>query len=135
MTQESTAFTIENFYNFIKHGKLMAAECNTCGKLLLPPRPICSACFSKDLKWRELQKHGKLLTYTVIHVSPKSFQQATPYPVGIVELEDGGQLPGMIKGVELDQVKIGMSLALDVEHEADPQQWPQWPRYYFKPMT
>ena len=135
MEDKPDAFTIDNFYKFIENGKLMAAECNKCGKLLVPPRPICSACLSKDLKWRELRKQGKLLTYTVIHVSPKSFQQQTPYPVGIVELEDGGQLPGMIKGVELDKVKIGISLTLDVEHEADPEKWPQWPRYYFKPTT
>lgn len=135
MTPESVAFTIDSFYKFLDQGKLMAAECNTCGKLLLPPRPICSACFSKDLKWRELQKQGKLLTYTVIHVSPESFQQAAPYAVGIVQLEDGGQLPGMIKGVELDEVAIGMHLTLDVEQNTDPKQWPQWPRYYFKPMA
>jgi len=135
MTDEPVAFTIENFYNFIKEDKLMAAECTECGKLLVPPRPMCSKCFSKKLKWRELKKRGKLLTYTVIHVSPQRFQQLTPYAVGIVELEDGGQLPGMIKNVDLKRIKIGMTLAMDFSHEPVSEQWPQWSRYYFKPIT
>jgi hypothetical protein len=134
MTNEPVAFTIENFYKFIKEDKLMAAECTECGKLLSPPRPMCSNCHSKKLKWRELKKRGKLLAYTVIHIAPQRFQQLTPYPVGIVELEDGGQLPGMIKNSDLTKIRIGMNLAVDFSHEPVSEQWPQWSRYYFIPI-
>jgi uncharacterized OB-fold protein len=81
---------------------------------------------------------GNLLTYTVIHVAPKQFEAQAPYPIGIVKLGQGLQLLGMIRGVEPNQIKIGMELAVDFEktsnkppQEAD--QWPQWTRYYFKP--
>ena len=134
MTEEPELFTIESFYKFVKEGKLMGAKCNKCGALLVPPKPMCPKCFSKDLKWKELQKQGKLRTYTVIHIAPKEFQQSTPYAVGIVELEDDAQLPGMIKSIALDKIKVGMDLLVGFEKEPVSEEWPQWPRYYFKPM-
>jgi len=77
---------------------------------------------------------GKLLTYTVIHVSPKQFEALVPYPIGIVKFEEGPQLLGMIRNIELDKLKIGMPLTIDFEKPSTAQaQWPPWSRYYFKP--
>lgn len=132
MTEES-AFTIESFYEFVKQGRIMGAKCQKCGTLLVPPKPMCPKCFSKDMKWEEIQKRGKLLTYTVIHVSTKKFQALTPYAVGIIELEGGAQLPGMIKEISLDKIKVDMNLVVDFEKEQISDGWPQWPRYHFKP--
>ena len=131
---EVRAFTIESFYKFVYEGKLMGAKCNKCGALHLPPRPVCTNCFSKDLKWVEMKPRGRLLTFTVIHVAPKQFETMAPYPIGIVKLDDGPQLLGMIRGVESDKLKIGMALTVDFEKPTAPHpQWPTWPRYHFKP--
>ena len=134
MAETRPTFGIEWFYRFIDEGKLMAAKCNKCGEILLPPRPICNKCYSKDLNWVELKRRGKLLTYTIIHVAPKQFETLAPYAVGIVKLDDGPQLLGMIRGVELDKLKIGINLTIDFEKASSTSttQWPTWPRYYFK---
>jgi uncharacterized OB-fold protein len=133
MAEESIPFTIESFYKFVKEKKLMGVQCNKCGALTLPPRPLCPKCLSKDLRWKESSKQGKLVTYTVIHVCPQQFQSLAPYAVGIVELADGAHLPGMIKGVAIDQIKIGMNLTVDFEDAPAATAWSQWTRYYFKP--
>jgi len=138
MSEGQPAFGIESFYKFVGEGKLMGVKCNKCGEVMLPPRPVCTKCYSKDLQWVELKGRGQLLTYTVIHVSPKQFEALAPYPVGIVKLEDGSQLLGMIRGVEPDKIKVGMSLTVDFEKPSaalhtQQEQWPAWPRYYFKP--
>ncbi len=131
---ETRAFTIDSFYKFVDESKLMAAKCNKCGALHLPPKPACTNCFSKDLRWIELKPRGKLLTYTVIHVSPKQFEAMTPYPIGIVKLEDGPQLLGMIMHTTRDQLKIGMNLTVEYEKPTGATaKWPTWPRYHFKP--
>ncbi|MBX5327133.1 MAG: Zn-ribbon domain-containing OB-fold protein [Candidatus Bathyarchaeia archaeon] len=132
MTEETVAFTIENFYKFVKEGKIMGAQCNKCGHVTVPPRPVCPKCLSKHLTWKENPKQGKLLTYTIIHVCPEQFQPLAPYAVGVVELENGAHLPGMIKGIPHEKIKIGMRLTIDFE-EAKSEGWPQWPRCYFKP--
>jgi len=131
---ETRAFTIDSFYKFVNEHKLVAAKCNKCGKLHLPPRPACTNCFSKDLKWVPLNNKGKLLTYTVIHVAPKQFEPLTPYPIGIVKLEDGPQLLGMIQHITPDKLEIGMTLTVEYEKpEGTQTKWPTWPRYHFAP--
>ena len=131
---EQSGFTIEQFYKNVLQGKLLAGKCKKCGKVHLPPRPLCDECFSNEFEWKEIPQKGKLLTYTIIQVAPAQFQSMAPYAVGIVQLEDGVRIPGMIRGVALEQIKIGMELAFDFGTCTATQQWPQWPRYYFKPL-
>lgn len=134
MTETTTRpFTVDSFYKFIDEGKLMAAKCTKCGTLHLPPRPACTNCFSKDLEWIPVNNTGKLRSYTVIHVSPKQFEALTPYPIGIVKLDQGPQLLGMIMHTTPDQLKIGMDLTVEYEKPTQTAKWPTWPRYHFKP--
>ena len=132
-TQEP--FTIEQFYKFLSQQKLMAGKCLKCGKIHLPPRPLCDNCLSQEFEWVSISGKGKLLTYTFIHIAPEQFQALVPYAVGIVELENGLKIPGMIQKINQEQLKIGMALTLDFGTCSSPQQWPQWPRYCFKPLT
>jgi uncharacterized OB-fold protein len=127
-------FTIEQFYRFLAQGKLMAGKCTHCGKIHLPPRPLCDKCYNQAFTWTQVPSKGTLVTYTVIHVAPEQFQHLVPYAVGIIKLENGAKLPGMITGVPHDQLKIGMNLAVDFTTRENTQSWPQWPRYCFKPL-
>ena len=130
-TQEP--FTIEQFYKFMSQKKLMAGRCLKCGKIHLPPRLLCDNCYGQQFEWLQISGKGKLVTYTVIHVAPQQFQALTPYAVGIVELENGLKIPGMIPGLTQEQLKVGMELTLDFGTCSTSQVWPQWQRYCFKP--
>lgn len=130
---EPQAFTIEQFYKNINQKKLAGGKCLKCGKIHLPPRPLCDRCLSMQFEWVELPQKGKLLTYTIIHVAPPKFQNMAPYAVGIIQLKNGVNLPGIIKGTPLDKIKIGLPLKIEFEEVPQTQQWPPWPRYYFKP--
>jgi uncharacterized OB-fold protein len=125
-------FTIEQFYKFLQQGKLMAGKCVKCGKIHLPPRPLCSNCYSKEFTWVQISGKGKLLTYTVINVAPQQFEALTPYAVGIVEMAGGLKIPGMIQDIKQGQLKIGMELTLDFGTCSNLEHWPQWSRYCFK---
>ena len=123
--------TIESFYKFCAERKLMGVRCGRCKKVTVPPRSTCPHCGKSDLAWTELPNKGRLVTYTVIHFPPAQFQALAPYPIGIVELAKGVRLPGMIRNVSFENLRIGMELQADFE-TAIPKEWPQWPRYYFK---
>jgi len=125
-------FTIEQFYKFLEQRKLMAGKCNKCGKIHLPPRPLCDSCYGQDFEWTEISGKGTLLTYTVIHVAPPQFQELTPYVVGIMQLENGLKIPGMVSGIQPEQLKVGMELSIDFAACAVNQKWPQWQRYCFR---
>ncbi|HID34120.1 MAG TPA: Zn-ribbon domain-containing OB-fold protein, partial [Anaerolineae bacterium] len=86
---EVLPFTIEQFYKFLLEKRIMAAQCEECGAKFLPPRPICSNCYSKNFTWIQLKPQGKLITYTIIHIASQKFQPFAPYAYGIVELENG----------------------------------------------
>lgn len=130
---EETPFTISSFYKFASEKRLMAAKCTECGTEFLPPKPMCTKCFSTNLKWIEVDGKGKLLTYTIIHIAPEQFQDMTPYIVGIVEFKNGFRLPGIIRGVKPGIIKIGMSLKIDFE-ESVSSEWHAWSRYFFRPV-
>ena len=129
---ENLPFTVSSFYRFISEKHLMAAKCNKCGTVLLPPKPMCTNCLSTNLKWIELEGTGKLVSYTVIYIAPEQFQSLAPYAVGIVELRKGLRLLGMICGVDPEKIRVGMNLKIDFETSTS-SQWPAWPRYFFKP--
>jgi hypothetical protein len=133
MSEPAPLFTIDQFYKYILQGKLMGGKCKKCGKIHLPPRPMCDKCFSKEMEWVEMPQKGKLMTYTIIHVAPTQFQGMAPYAVGIVELENGVRMPGMIRAAP-EQIKIGMPLTIDFGACVATQPWPQWPRYFFKQL-
>ena len=130
---ENHPFTVSSFYKFVSEKRLMADKCTECGTVLLPPKPMCTKCFSTNLNWIELEGAGKLLSYTVIYIAPEQFQSIIPYTVGIIELKNGLHLPGMIRGVDLKEIKVGMNLEIDFDASIS-SQWPAWPRYFFRPL-
>jgi hypothetical protein len=129
---EQTLFTIEQMCKAMSQGKLLAAKCKKCGKVQLPPRPLCDECLSNEFEPKEISPLGKLLTYTVIHIAPTQFQAVAPYAVGIIQLEGNTRIPGMVKEVPLGKINIGMSLKVVFEACSTTGQWPQWPRYHFE---
>ena len=133
MMSEQPPFTIEGFYKFVRQGKLMAGKCLKCGKIHLPPRPLCDNCFSQEFEWIQVPEKGELLAYTIIHVAPTQFQAIAPYAVGIIKLENGMKIPGMVSNVTPEKIKIGMPLKMDFQECNIATTWPQWPRYCFKP--
>ena len=95
---------------------------------------MCENCLNQEFFWIEIPKKGRLLTYTTIHIAPQKFQNQAPYSVGIVEFKGKTRLPGIIKNIPEDKVKIGMNLKIDCDTNETPDSWPQWPRYYFKKL-
>lgn len=126
-------FTVSNFYKFIEEKRLMAAKCNDCKTVILPPKPMCTNCFSDNLQWIRIEGTGNLISYTVIHVAPEQFQSMVPYIVGIIEFDGGNRLPGIIRDIEAKEIKIGMKLKVDFESCLSTQ-WPDWRRYFFRPV-
>lgn len=112
----------------------MAGKCIKCGKIHLPPRTLCDNCLTDHFEWIPVSVKGKLLTYTIIYVAPSQFQSQAPYAVGIVQLEHNLKIPGIIKDVAQENLKIGMDLTINFGSCDNAQTWPQWVRYCFKPI-
>ena len=131
---EGLPFTIDSFYRLLGEGKLMGARCRSCGRLLVPPRPVCPACYGSEMEWVELKGEGVVETYTVIHVAPQQFAEEAPYVVAIVKLDEGVRLPGRLVGVAPKDIKVGMRVKVEFG-EPRGEGWPDWPTYRFRPVS
>lgn len=92
--------------------RLEASKCEKCGYVAFPPRLICPECGSKKFEEINLKPEGKILTYTIIHVAPDQFSTEAPYPVGIIETDDGARLTAQIVDCDPNDVEIGKRVKL-----------------------
>src|SRR4030042_5739418 len=74
----------------------MGCRCKACGRLMLPPRMVCRSCGSTDLEPHEFRGEGELKASTVIYVPLTRFQSMCPHSVGVVKLDEGVSVSGLI---------------------------------------
>jgi len=86
-----SAFT-RPFWEALAQGRLITTRCTACGTLSFPPRNLCRECWSRNLEWVPLAPHGRLYSFTRVHVVPGAFSADAPYAIGIVDLADGVRL-------------------------------------------
>lgn len=121
---EQRPFSDVSYRQFLSEEKLMGSRCKKCGKLFVPPRPICTECFSMDMEWAQVKGRGKLSAFSVIFVPPKSLveeghDRKNPYCVGVVELEEGPRVVARIEGFDNtkpESIKVGTPLTVDFIH-------------------
>jgi uncharacterized OB-fold protein len=93
-------------YNFIGN------KCGSCERIFFPPREACPYCRRKSLGKMadiKLDGKGKIITYSIIHVGPEDFEEQIPYPIAIVELDEGPRITAQIVDCNLNDIKIGMN--------------------------
>lgn len=114
-------FTAASFDKFCSERKVMASRCKKCATIWLPPRPLCIKCKSDEMEWVELKGKGKLVSFTVIGVGPRTmidegYDRDHPYCSGVVELEEGPRISTQILEVDVnhpENIKIGTPLTAD----------------------
>lgn len=100
------------FFEGAAQRKLLIQGCKSCGELHHPPTAACRDCGSLDLAPVEMSGRGKLFTFTVVH-APVTPPFVAPYPVILVELEEGPRVVSELHGVDLEDIRIGMDLEVD----------------------
>lgn len=119
------------FWDSLKEHKLRIQLCSQCGRFRFPPRVICPYCMSLDSKWIEVKGKGKVYSFTVVHHAyTPAFEDALPYTVAIVELEEGVRLVTNIAGCKPEEVKIGMDVEATFEDVT-----PEFSLHRFQPVT
>lgn len=114
-------FTTASYKAFLSEGRLMASRCARCGGLHSPPRAICPACHSSDMRWEELPTSGALAAFTCVYVAPSAlarmgFGKDKPYCAGVVEVSPGVRVNARIAGVDAlrpETIQIGTPLVID----------------------
>lgn len=63
----------------------------------------------KEVK-KYLGKTGEIVSWTIIYVAPSGFKKYAPYPVVLVQMENGYKTMGQLVDYEKNELKIGQSV-------------------------
>jgi len=92
---------------------IIGNKCGSCERVFFPPRESCPFCRRKSMGKMDdfkLSGKGEVVSYTIIHVAPEDFEEQVPYPVAIIELDEGPRLTAQIVDCDINDVKIGMKV-------------------------
>jgi hypothetical protein len=111
----SEDFTIKNYFDEVKNKRVLGSKCTNCGKIHIPPRPICDQCQSQLTERIELGGNATLQAFSVVYVPTSKmieagFGRENPNCVGIVKMSEGPMLSAEIYGFDLahpEEIKIG----------------------------
>ena len=108
----------QRYWQAAANGQLMVQICNDCQTLQSLPRPLCGACQSDSLSWRQANGRGTVISYSWVERGPtKAF--ASPYMLALIELEDGVRLMLNIIGDNAKQARIGDAVDIIFEARGD----------------
>jgi uncharacterized OB-fold protein len=102
------------------HGhRLLLQRCLDCDgrPAYFYPRPFCPTCLSRNVEEFEASGRAKLHTYVIAHRGAPGFQDAVPYVIAVVELEEGPRLMSNIVGVEVAPEHLPADLPLELTWE------------------
>ncbi|MEW6268260.1 MAG: OB-fold domain-containing protein [Thermodesulfobacteriota bacterium] len=104
------------FFAAAKRGELAVQRCTECGLLRFPPREVCSRCWSRGADWTFVSGRGQVYSFYVMHqVYHPGFAGEVPYPVVVVELEEGPRVLSNLVGCARDEIAIGMPVEATFE--------------------
>lgn len=104
------------FWDAAAERRLLLQKCDSCQEVIMYPKRVCPSCLGSDLGWVEASGKGKIYTYTVqVAGAPSGFEDAVPYVVAVVRLEEGVQLMSNIVGEGATDVACDDPVEVDFE--------------------
>ncbi len=82
---------LSRFFLALEERKLLGTVCPTCGKVWLPPRPVCPDDLAVT-EWRELAQRGRLAVGSLSAYSLKTAGGDRQLMLGYVEVEGASTL-------------------------------------------
>ena len=90
---------------------LIGSHCTSCDMYHYPPRSMCSGCHRKSSGKREKYQFagiGEVVACTVVYQPQQGYEMHGPYPLAMVELDEGARVTAQIVDVTPELVKRGM---------------------------
>jgi len=97
--------------------RLSGTKCQDCGLVTYPPKAACPKCGSRNLIEIELPRKGEVLTYTILNVPIKGFEQYAPLIIAIIKLGDAKVL-AQLTDVKPEEVRVGMKVQATIRRTA-----------------
>jgi uncharacterized OB-fold protein len=126
------------FFRMLRDEKrIMGRKCPGCGKVYVPPRPVCGPCYTETTEWVEVGPGGTIINYTVVYftfLDPMTGKRRpVPYGYGQIRL-DGTEckLQHFLSENDPDKLAVGMRVEAVF---ADEREGKLSDILYFKPVS
>lgn len=106
----------DDWLDAVADGEAFFLKCEN-GHGSLPPRRACPKCGSQALAEEPLPESGDIETFTVVRVGTPNFTEDTPYATAVASFGPA-RLTGQVRGVDIDEVEVGMTVSADVGRTA-----------------
>jgi uncharacterized OB-fold protein len=117
------------FWEAVNERRLVVQRCTSCGYYNHPPRTLCDACLSQELRFEPVSGRGHIHTFTVMHQRDvPGFESEAPFVNIVVELEEQPMLL-MVSNLpisERERVHIGAAVMVEFEDRGDAVIMPQF---------
>jgi len=113
------------FYKEMKgSGKIMGVKCPKCGRVLVPPRPVCGECFVRTGEWVQVGPKGTVRAYTSINFSfidgSTGELRPTPYGVALIQLDKAySTINHILEEGDPEKLYIGMRVEAVLKEERE----------------
>jgi len=94
--------------HFREKYRLIGGKCEN-GHVFFPYRQKCPICGGKAEE-HEFSGKGKVLTWTIVRNPPSGFEYYKPYPLALVQLEEGPVVLAQLTDVEPEEIHEGMEV-------------------------
>lgn len=108
------------YWDAAKEHRLTAQRCDDCGKLRFPPATSCWYCLSPNTTWIELSGRGTVWSYIIMHQPYyQGFIGELPYPICVVETEEGLRFISNLVNIANAEIEIGMPIEVVFDDVTD----------------
>ncbi len=94
-----------------------AIKCRKCGFISYPPKAACPRCGSREIEFIKLPRKGKIITFTVLRVPLRGFEDRVPLVIALVDL-GGARVLTEIIDIKPDEVEVGMEVEAVIDRGA-----------------
>lgn len=91
---------------------LVGETCPHCDAKIFPPRDVCPACGGEAKTQYTFSGRGEVFSYTTIYEAPSGYDEAAPYTVALVKLEEGPIITAQLTDLGDQPVEIGMPVEM-----------------------
>jgi len=99
------------FWEACAQRRLVVPACDSCGLRFFVPEVVCPRCWSADWTWADSPGLGTLYSATTVHRAPLP-DVASPYVIGVVDLDDGWTMMTHLVDVDPDDLRLGQRVAV-----------------------
>jgi len=117
----------KEFWAASKRHESVCQRCKDCGAWLWHPLVQCPQCYSFALGYEKISGRGKIYSYSIVKFNPSPiWQDAVPYVLATVEMEEGIRMKFHLTNCDIEDVKIGMPVKITFQDVASDWTLPQF---------